>query len=48
MIKEIGIAARRELERFFGARIHLDLHVKVRSEWRDDERALDDIGLRGS
>ena len=48
MIKEIGTASRRELERFFGARIHLDLHVKVRSEWRDDERALDDIGLRGS
>jgi GTP-binding protein Era len=48
MIKEIGTAARRELERFFGSRIHLDLHVKVRSEWRDDERALDDIGVRGS
>jgi GTP-binding protein Era len=48
MIKEIGTASRRELERFLGARIHLDLHVKVRSEWRNDERALDDIGLRGS
>lgn len=48
MIKDIGTASRRELERFFDARIHLDLHVKVRSEWRDDERALDDIGLRES
>ena len=48
MIKQIGIAARRELEQFFAARIHLDLHVKVRSEWRDDERALDEMGLRGS
>ena len=48
MIKEIGTAARVELERFFSARIHLDLHVKVKSEWRDDERALNDMGLRGS
>lgn len=48
MIKQIGIAARGELERFFGARIHLDLHVKVRAEWRDDERALDEMGVRGS
>ena len=48
MIKEIGTAARLELERFFSARIHLDLHVKVKSEWRDDERVLNDMGLRGS
>ena len=47
MIKEIGTSARIELERFFGARVYLDLRVKVKSEWRDDERALDDIGLRG-
>jgi GTP-binding protein Era len=45
MIKQIGTAARAELERFFGATLHLDLHVRVRSEWRDDERALDEIGL---
>jgi GTP-binding protein Era len=48
MIKAIGTAARLELERFFSARIHLDLHVKVKSEWRDDERVLNDMGLRGS
>lgn len=47
MIKQIGTAARRELEKYFGARIHLDLHVKVRSEWRDDERILNDMGLQG-
>src|SRR5687768_16367493 len=40
MIKAIGTAARQELERFFGARVYLDLHVKVKSEWRDDERVL--------
>ena len=47
MIKKIGTAARVELERFFNTRVYLDLHVKVKSEWRDDERLLDDMGLRG-
>jgi len=45
MIKQIGTAARLELERFFSARIHLDLHVKVKSEWRDDERVLGEMGM---
>src|SRR5436190_9417756 len=45
MIKNIGTAARHELERYFSARVYLDLHVKVKSEWRDDERMLDEIGL---
>jgi GTP-binding protein Era len=48
MIKQIGTAARLELERFFGSRVFLDLHVKVKSEWRDDERVLDDLGLQRS
>ena len=43
MIKRIGTAARQELERFFDARVFLDLHVKVKSEWRNDERLLDDL-----
>jgi GTP-binding protein Era len=46
MIKQIGTAARVELERFFGTRVYLDLRVKVKSEWRDDERALDEMGLQ--
>jgi GTP-binding protein Era len=45
MVKRIGTAAREELERFFGMRVYLDLHVKVKSEWREDERVLGDIGL---
>jgi GTP-binding protein Era len=45
MIKRIGTAAREELERFFGTRVYLDLHVKVKSEWREDARVLGDIGL---
>lgn len=47
MIKAIGTAARQELERFFQTRVHLDLHVKVRERWRDDERTLDELGVEG-
>jgi GTPase len=46
MIKRIGIAAREDLERFFDTRVFLDLHVRVRSEWREDEGVLNDIGLK--
>ena len=45
MIKRIGTAAREELERFFGTRVYLDLHVKVKAEWREDDQVLHDIGL---
>ena len=38
MIKEIGTAAREELEAETGRRFFLDLNVKVRERWRDDER----------
>jgi GTP-binding protein Era len=43
MIKRIGTAAREELERFFQARVFLDLRVKVESDWRENERRLDEI-----
>jgi GTP-binding protein Era len=46
MIKAIGTAARQELMHHFEMKVYLDLHVKVRSEWRDDERILDDLGLQ--
>ena len=36
MIKAIGTAARLGLEEHFDQRVFLDLHVKVKSEWRDD------------
>ena len=45
MIKSIGTAARKELEAFFGAKVFLDLHVKVKEGWREDERTLDSLGL---
>ena len=46
MIKEIGTSARVELERYLETKVFLDLHVKVRAEWRDDERALDELGVQ--
>jgi GTP-binding protein Era len=46
MIKRIGTEARRDLEAMLDARVHLELHVKVRADWRDDERILNEIGLK--
>jgi GTP-binding protein Era len=46
MIKRIGIAAREDLEKFFDAKVFLDLHVRVKSEWREDEGVLNDIGVK--
>jgi GTP-binding protein Era len=45
MIKEIGTAARAELIHHFESKVYLDLHVKVKSEWRDDDRLLDELGI---
>jgi GTP-binding protein Era len=45
MIKAIGTAARRESERELGCRVHLDLSVRVRRDWRADERSLDRLGI---
>ena len=46
LIKQIGMEARKELERFFGAKVFLDLHVRVKAGWREDERVLGEIGLK--
>jgi GTP-binding protein Era len=45
MIKAIGTAARRELERALGGHVHLDLSVRVRRDWRGDEALLDRLGI---
>lgn len=45
MIKQIGTAARSELQHHFEKKVFLDLRVKVKSEWRDDERLLDEMGI---
>ena len=45
MIKQIGMEARNDLERFFAAKLYLDLRVRVRPGWREDQRILDELGL---
>jgi GTP-binding protein Era len=43
-IKRIGTEARRELERFFDKKIFLETVVKVKKNWRDDDRQLKSFG----
>jgi GTPase len=45
MIKAIGTAARKELERELGEQVHLELSVRVRRDWRGDEELLDRLGI---
>jgi GTP-binding protein Era len=45
MIKAIGSAARKEIERELESHVHLDLSVRVRRDWRGDEGLLDRLGI---
>jgi GTP-binding protein Era len=45
MIKAIGSAARKEIERELGTQVHLDVSVRVRRDWRGDEGLLDRLGI---
>ena len=44
-LKDIGTAARADIEKLLDRRVFLNLFVKVREHWRDDERALDELGI---
>jgi GTP-binding protein Era len=44
-LKEIGTRARHEIEELLGHRVHLELFVKVESEWRNRENLLDEMGV---
>lgn len=46
MLKEIGSAAREDLEGFFGCKVFLDLWVKVKENWRDSPRLIQNFGYR--
>ena len=46
MLKQIGIAARKELEHFLGVQVHLDLFVKVADDWRGSSTFLDSLDWR--
>jgi len=45
-IKQVGTLARLEMEKFFGQRVFLEMFVKVRKDWRDNENALKSFGYR--
>jgi GTP-binding protein Era len=45
MVRDVGAAARRELERELGARVYLELQVRVRRHWRRDAALLDRLGI---
>ena len=43
-LKHVGIAARRDIERFFGKRVFLEMFVKVEKDWRNRENKLRSFG----
>jgi len=44
-LKQIGIQARREIEELIGHRCHLELFVKIESDWRERQNLLDEMGV---
>jgi GTP-binding protein Era len=46
MLKRVGEEARRDIEALLGSRIFLELWVKVKKDWRNEERVLRDLGYR--
>ncbi len=45
LLKRVGTEARLEIESLLHSRVHLDLHVKVKKKWRDDEQLLRTLGI---
>lgn len=45
MLKQIGMSARKEIEGLVDARVVLDLFVKIRKDWKDNQNALNDLGF---
>ena len=43
-LKHVGIDARKEIEKFFGKRVYLELFVKVEPDWRNRENKLRSFG----
>ena len=46
MIREIGIQARQDIEAFVGQKVFLELFVKVRPKWRDNDNQLKEYGYQ--
>jgi GTP-binding protein Era len=43
-IKRLGMEARKDIEKFLSQRVHLELYVKIKEKWRDDDRSLKSFG----
>ncbi len=43
-LKKVGVEARKELEKFFGKKIHIELYVKINKNWRSNQRQLKRFG----
>jgi GTP-binding protein Era len=48
MLKTIGSYARQDMESFFGVQVYLDLWVKVKEKWRDDDFYVNNFGYKDS
>ena len=46
-LKRVGIEARKDLEKFFGKQVHIELYVKVNKNWRSNDRQLKRFGYNG-
>ena len=46
MLKKVGTLAREEMERIFGVKVYLDLHVRVQPGWREDANFLNALDWR--
>ena len=47
VLKAVGEEARANMESLFGSRVHLEIHVKTRAGWSNDEKALRSLGHDG-
>lgn len=45
LLKQVGTDARRDIETLLNTRVYLELHVKVRRKWRDDDQILETLGI---
>jgi len=43
-LKRVGVEARKDLEKFFGKQVHLELYVKVNKNWRSNQKQLKRFG----
>ena len=46
MLKRVGIGARKQLEKFFAKKVHLETFVKVKKNWRDSDLHLKRFGYK--